>query len=107
MVRRRPVAGRQSNRVLRFLQKQGREFVDQYTLDGRPLSKNPSIGLGATAAVAGLAADPKLARPFVQRLWKAPTPTGQWRYYNGLLLMLGRLQAGGRFQVFHPATPDD
>lgn len=95
----------QSNRVLRFLKSQGREPVDQYTLDGRPLSKDPSIGLGATAAVAGLAADPKLARPFVQRLWKAPTPTGQWRYYNGLLVMLGRLQAGGRFQVFHPAQP--
>ncbi|MBE2214644.1 MAG: glycoside hydrolase [Opitutaceae bacterium] len=96
----------QSNRVLRFLKRQGREFVDQYTLDGRPLSKDPSIGLGATAAVAGLAADPKLARPFVQRLWKAPTPTGQWRYYNGLLVMLGRLQAGGRFQAYHPATPE-
>jgi oligosaccharide reducing-end xylanase len=92
----------QSNRVLRFLAKQGPEPIDQYTLPGRPLSRDRSIGLGATAAVAGLAADPDLARPFVQRLWKAPTPTGQWRYYNGLLVMLGLLQAGGRFTVIEP-----
>ena len=97
----------QSNRVLRFLATQGPEPIDQYTLDGRPLSIETSIGLGATAAVAGLAADPDLARPFVQRLWDAPTPTGQWRYYNGVLVMLGLLQAGGQFQVFHPATSEN
>jgi len=95
----------QSNRVLRFLATKGPEPVDQYTLDGRPLSNEMSIGLGATAAVAGLAADPDLARPFVQRLWDVPTPNGQWRYYNGLLVMLARLQAGGRFQIIAPITP--
>ena len=93
----------QSNRVLRFLARQGPEPIDQYTLDGRPLSSETSIGLSATAAVAGLAAEAELARPFVQRLWDAPTPTGRWRYYNGLLVMLGLLQAGGHFDVYEPA----
>lgn len=94
----------QSNRVLRFLQSQGPEIPNQFTLDGKPLSKNTSIGLTAMAAVAGHAAEPKLARPFVQQLWDAPLPEGQWRYYNGLLYFLGLLQAGGRFQVYEPAA---
>ena len=44
-----------------------------------------------------------LARPFVKRLWDSPTPTGRWRYYDGLLTMLGLLQASGRFRSFEPA----
>jgi oligosaccharide reducing-end xylanase len=55
------------------------------------------------AAVGGLAADPKLATPFLQRLWDAPIPTGRWRYYNGLLYTLALLEAGGRFQIHAPA----
>jgi oligosaccharide reducing-end xylanase len=94
----------QSNRVLRFLQSCGPRIPDQYTLAGKPLSDDESIGLIAMAAVAGLAADPELARPFVQRLWNAPPPSGRWRYYNGLLYFFGLLEAGGRFQVFEPTT---
>lgn len=89
----------QSNRVLRFLTKHDRGPFNAYTLDGEPLSDTPSAGLVAMAAAAGLAADPALARPFVQRLWDAPVPEGKWRYYHGLLHMLGLLQAGGRFQI--------
>lgn len=98
-VRPDPWAVEQSNRVLRFLLSQGPEYVDQYSLEGKPLSTDSSIGLTAMAAVAGLAADPTLARPFVQALWEAPVPEGRWRYYNGLLYMLGYLQAGGRFEL--------
>ena len=93
----------QSNRVLRFLAAQGPDCPNQFTLDGKPLSAKPSMGLFAMAAVAGLAADPELARPFVQRLWDMPVPTGRWRYYDGMLYFLAVLQAGGRFQI--PASP--
>jgi oligosaccharide reducing-end xylanase len=94
----------QSNRVLRFLNSQRPKLANQYSLDGRPLSEDSSLGLTAMAAVAGQAADAELARPFVEELWDAPLPEGQWRYYDGLLYFLGLLQAGGRFQVFEPAT---
>jgi oligosaccharide reducing-end xylanase len=92
----------QSNRVLAFLAAQGPFCPNQFTLDGKPLSTEHSLGLDAMAAVAGLAADPEQARPFVQRLWDAPVPTGQWRYYDGMLYLLGLLQASGRFQIFSP-----
>jgi len=100
-VRHNPWAVEQSNRVLRFLLSQGPGYKDQYTLDGRPVSTDSSIGLTAMASVAGLAADRELAKPFLQELWAAPVPAGQWRYYNGLLYMLGLMQVGGRFELDH------
>ena len=95
----------QSNRVLAFLASQGPRCANQFTLDGRPLSTESSPGLFAMAAVAGLAADPNLARPFVQRLWDAPIPAGQWRYYDGLLYFLALLEVSGRFQIHGPPAP--
>jgi oligosaccharide reducing-end xylanase len=94
----------QSNRVLRFFAAQGPNCPNQFTLDGRPLATDSSPGLFAMAAVAGLAADPDLARPFVQRLWDTPIPTGKWRYYDGLLYFLGLLEVSGRFQIHAPGA---
>jgi len=96
----------QSNRVLRFLSDQPKPLVNRYTLDGQPFDKDPSTGLLAMAAAAGVAADPVLAKPFVAGLWDAPMPTGKWRYYNGLLHMLALLQVSGRFQI-HDAPPQE
>ena len=95
----------QSNRVLRFLQSHAPDIPNQFTLDGRPLARDVSTGLIAMAAVAGLAAEPGLARPFVQRLWEAPIPTGRWRYYDGLLYQLALLQVSGNFRPFDPPAP--
>jgi oligosaccharide reducing-end xylanase len=94
----------QSNRVLRFLQSHAPAIPNQFTLSGQPLSRDTSLGLIAMAAVAGHAADPALARPFVQQLWEAPPPSGRWRYYDGLLYFLGLLQAGGRFHAYAPSS---
>lgn len=94
----------QSNRVLRFLGGHLPSVPNQFALDGRPLSQGSSPGLIAMAAVAGHAAAPELARPFVQALWDQPPPVGRWRYYDGLLYFLGLLQAGGRFHLY-PASP--
>jgi oligosaccharide reducing-end xylanase len=92
----------QSNRVLRFLstQNEGPQAhpASNYALDGKPLLDGLSLGLIACAAVAGHAADAAIAKPWVQRLWDAPLPTGQWRYYDGILYCLALLQAGGRFR---------
>jgi xylan 1,4-beta-xylosidase len=90
-----------TDRVLRFLEKQGKNLVNRYSLDGKPISDTSSSGLIAMAAAAGVAAsDTKLAKPFVQQLWEAPIPSGKWRYYNGLLTMLGLLQTSGRFRTY-------
>jgi len=95
----------QANRMLTFLSQQGPNCPNQFTLDGRPLSKNPSAGLFAMAAVGALAADKEIGRPFVQRLWDMPIPSGRYRYYDGMLYFLALLEVSGQFQIHTPITP--
>lgn len=61
--------------------------------------------LVAMAAVATLAANPEKGQPFVQVLWDIKTPTGRWRYYDGLLYMLAWLHISGNFRIYTPALP--
>jgi oligosaccharide reducing-end xylanase len=90
----------QSNRVLDFLASQGLDsHPNQFALDGTPLSSNHSTGLVSMAAVAALAADPEKGKPFVQALWDTPIPSGKWRYYDGMLYMLGLLHVSGNFKI--------
>ena len=100
--KRDPWAVEQSNRVLHFFSGFGSKLPNQFTLEGQPLSEDTSVGMIAMAAVSGLAADPELARPFVQQLWDAPVPSGQWRYYDGLLYQLALLQVSGNFRIYAP-----
>jgi oligosaccharide reducing-end xylanase len=93
------------NRVLRFLASQGPNCPDRFTLGGKPISADVNeAGLSAMAATAGLAADPSVARPFVKTLWELETPSGHFRYYNGLLTLLALMEAGGRFRIYPPAA---
>jgi oligosaccharide reducing-end xylanase len=91
----------QSNRVLDFLASQDIDtYANQFTLDGTSLSSDHSTGLMAMAAVAALAADPEKGKPFVQELWDTQIPSGKWRYYDGMLYMLGMLQVSGNFKIY-------
>jgi len=91
----------QSNRVLDFLASQGIDsYANQFALDGTPLSGDHSTGLVSMAAVAALAADEEIGKPFVQALWDTQIPQGQWRYYDGMLYMLGLLQVSGNFKIY-------
>ena len=93
----------QSNRVLDFLASQGIDsYPNQFALDGTPLSSDHSTGLVSMAAVAALAADPEKGELFVQALWDTPTPSGKWRYYDGMLYMLGLLHVSGSFRIYTP-----
>lgn len=94
----------QSNRWLDFFAEQGLDsYINQYTLDGEPLSSDRSAGLIAMNAVVALAApDHPQRTQFVQALWELDIPSGQWRYYDGMLYMLALLQTSGQFQVYAP-----
>ena len=93
----------QSNRVLTFLASQGIDsYPNQYSLDGKPLSGDHSTGLVAMAAIATLAADLQIGKPFVQAIWDIKIPSGKWRYYDGMLYMLGFLHVSGNFKVYIP-----
>ncbi len=106
-----PDARTLSDRMQGFLFKQGIEtFPDQYTLDGKPLSARHSTGMVSTLAVGTLATgtlaatDGPIARSFLDALWNKPIPSGQQRYYDGLLYMMSLLHLGGQFRIWAPPT---
>lgn len=98
---RHPEAAALSRRLLSFFAAQapaGKPYPHLYTLDGKPLNDEASIGLIASNAVAALLVEPALGRRFVDDLWALEPPTGRWRYYDGLLQFMGLLHITGRFK---------
>ena len=88
------------NRLLAFFSSQGR-YGNQYTLGGKKLSDDHSPGLVAMNAVAALAATSDVRKQFVRELWETPVPKGRYRYYDGMLYLLGTLQVSGNFRIYH------
>lgn len=92
---------KQSSRMLDFFYSKGIEtYGNVYSLDGTKSSGDHSLGLISANAVAVLASDNQHGKEFVEQLWNAKTPTGNYRYYDGILYMLGLLQAGGNFRIY-------
>jgi oligosaccharide reducing-end xylanase len=100
-----------SDRIQRFFQSQGiNDYGPVYTLDGQPLGSTPGLthedhpaGLAGTNAVAGLAAtDRARAKLFTDALWNTPVPSGQNRYYDGMLYLMSFMHAGGEFRIWAP-----
>lgn len=92
----------QSNRLLNFFSSEG-YYGNQYTLDGKKLGDDHSPGLVAMNAVACLASTNPRRTEFLEELWSVPVPHGLYRYYDGLLYMLGMLQVSGNFRIYSPA----
>ena len=107
-----PEARGLTDRLQSFLFKQGIEtFPDQYTLGGKPLSTRHSAGMVSTLAVGSLAvgrlagSDAPIARAFLDALWNQPVPSGEGRYYDGMLYMMSLLHVSGRFRIWQPREP--
>jgi len=94
-------ARERSDRLQAFFERQGLwTYVNRYHLDGRPIERDHSLGLVATNAVASLAATDRRAWRFIDELWSARVPHGRWRYYDGMLYMLGLLHTSGQFRPY-------
>ena len=90
-----------SDRIQKFLYGQGIDkFVQSYTLDGKPLSPYHSPGMLATTAVGSEAvAGGEIAKAFVDALWNMPVPSGEQRYYSGMLYLMSMLHCSGNFRI--------
>jgi oligosaccharide reducing-end xylanase len=88
-----------ATRLAAFFASQG-TYGDEYSLAGTELDTNHSAGLVAINATLGFALPAASAKPWVQELWNLPIPTGQARYYNGMLYMLSLLHASGSFHLW-------
>ncbi|WP_051731649.1 glycosyl hydrolase family 8 [Kitasatospora phosalacinea] len=94
-----------TDRLQGFFTTQGANaYVNQYSLSGTALSSDRSPGLIASNAAASLAAGKQQAWPFVQALWNLQPPTGQYRYYDGLLNFMALLHTSGNFRIYGPGT---
>ncbi len=93
-----------SDRIQKFLFSQGiNKFADRYTLDGQPLSSRHSPGMVASAAVGGLSVTPgSIANAFLQELWDMPVPSGEQRYFDGMLYMMSMMHLSGEFRIIEP-----
>jgi oligosaccharide reducing-end xylanase len=89
-----------ATRLGAFFTGQGASYGDQYSLSGTALGTDHSAGLVAVNATLGFGLPAASAKPFVQALWDLAIPSGQYRYYNGLLYMLALLHASGTFQLW-------
>ncbi|MEO8593778.1 MAG: glycosyl hydrolase family 8 [Candidatus Solibacter sp.] len=93
-----------SDKIQAFFESKGiDEYVNRYTLDGTPQGGSHSTALVATNAITSLAAtDQARAKKFVEALWKAQIPSGQYRYYDGMWYMMGLLHCAGEFRIWPP-----
>jgi oligosaccharide reducing-end xylanase len=93
-----------SERVQNFLFSQGiHSFPDRYTLDGKPLSTRHSPGMVAAAAVGSLAAAPGgTSKAFLEELWDMPVPSGEQRYFDGMLYLMSLMHLSGEFRIIEP-----
>jgi len=93
-----------SDRIQKFLYSQGvSTFADRYTLDGKPLSTRHSTGMLATTAAGSLAATTgNISKAFVEELWNTPVPSGDQRYYDGLLYLMNMMHCSGNFRIIGP-----
>lgn len=90
----------QTNRMLEFFDRQTPPYVANYTVDGTPLVDYRSGGLTAMNAASCLAATTPSAKRFINDLWNAPIPSGQWRYYDGMLHLFGLLHCSGQYRIW-------
>jgi oligosaccharide reducing-end xylanase len=97
-----PVIVTNTKKLLSFLYSKGvSAYSQEYALDGTSKSQYTvsEAQVGANGA-AVLASDNDRDYAFVDALWNKPLATGQWRYYNGLVQMLGILHASGTFKAY-------
>jgi oligosaccharide reducing-end xylanase len=91
-----------SDRLLAFFESQGATYGNSFTLEGEPTSPGGSLGLVATNAVAALSATHPRAWKFVDALYEAEPPTGQGRYYDGMLYLMSFMHVSGHFRIYAP-----
>lgn len=79
-------------------------FSNVYTVAGVAQDNYHDSGHVAMVATAGLAATQPRAYDFTRALWEAPKPSGQYRYYSGLLYLFGLLNNAGQYRIYPPAA---
>jgi len=90
-----------ADRIQAFFYSKGvTSYGSLWTLNGTQINADHSPGLVACNAVASLAATHENAWKFLENFWDIPMTSGQYRYYDGCLYMLGLLHVSGNFKAY-------
>jgi oligosaccharide reducing-end xylanase len=91
------------NKILEFFHAEGiGKYGNIFTLDGKKLGNDHSVGLIGMNAVGCISATSRYRKEFLDELWNSPVPSGAYRYYDGMLYMLSMLQVSGNFKIYDP-----
>jgi oligosaccharide reducing-end xylanase len=87
-------------RLLTFFKNDGFKH-GQFEIDGSDPTGDYTEGMAGANAVGAIALkDKDLQRLYIERLWNVKAPSGQWRYYNGMVYMLSMLHVSGKFRIY-------
>ncbi len=93
------------SKLLNFFKNDG--FSHGYfTVDGSQKDGSYSEGQKGANGVGVFAlsdSEKDLGKTYINTLWNTSAPSGQWRYYNGMVYMLSMLNASGNFKIYKPA----
>lgn len=90
------------SRILNFFKKDGYQH-GYFQVNGSNPSGGYSEGMAGANGVGVFALeDEALAKEYINKMWSTPAPTGQYRYYNGMVYMLSFLHASGNFKIWKP-----
>jgi len=81
-----------------------RPTADEFRLDGsvvREFASGASKAMVSQNALVALGVPADDGTPFVRTLWDMSVPTGQYRYYDGLLHLFALLHASGNFRLWY------
>jgi oligosaccharide reducing-end xylanase len=76
-----------------------------FKIDGSSPSGNGSTALTATLASGALVSESPSRKKFVENLWHVAQQSGEWRYYQECVYLLGLLAASGHYAYDWPAKP--
>ncbi|GAL87117.1 glycoside hydrolase [Sporocytophaga myxococcoides] len=95
----------QVDKLLTFFNSYGSNYNALYHQDGTPTENtHAASGLYAMNGAGTLASNNAIAWDFVDKLYNQAVPTGEYRYYDGLLHILALLHASGKFKIWKPET---
>lgn len=92
------------NRIHNFFESQGVDsYGSEYSLAGNKLNSDHSPGLVACNAAGASASNQTVAWDFIEDFFNTSIPTGQYRYYDGMLYFMNYLHLSGNYKIYKPA----
>ena len=89
-------------RMMKFFKNDGYQH-GYFDWDGSNPSGSYSEGMAGANGVGAFALNDKdLQKEYVNKLWNTSAPSGQWRYYNGMVYFLSMLHVSGNFKIYKP-----